>query len=455
MKILIFIEHDVMIRHFIDSQSFNSLINEHQVVFIFPEKGHKRVTRKIDNRLLNAPYLHLTINQKRQKIWKRLFQVNLLRWKKGQQHKALRIFHREMIGWKAALHYSLLALPGLYYLFRYYSFFQIKNETNIDLQNLIYEEKPDLIIHPSVLEGVFINDLVDVSQNSSIPLVVIMNSWDNPSTKRAMIGTPDWLLVWGEQTKKHAIKYVEMEAQKVFSFGAAQFEVYKKPPRINRDRFCKIHNIDPKMIILLYAGSSKNTDEYTHLLLIDDAIEQGSFGDMKVVYRPHPWGGGGKGGERIIEHKWKNICIESSMKNYLMNLNGGHGRMSFPDYYDTHDVLSSVDIIISPLSTILLEGAIHGKPVLCFLPKEEKHARHFQLDSSLIHFQDMFNMSEFLIAEGHSELIPMIEVLVNKSKDSEFKDNLNKVCNYFVQSFEKSYDKRLLDFCENIAIKSC
>ena len=103
MKILIFIEHDVMIRHFIDSQSFNSLINKHQVVFIFPEKGHKRVTRKIDNRLLNAPYLHLTINQKRQKIWKRLFQVNHLRWKNGQQQKALRIFPHLLAAFRTIL----------------------------------------------------------------------------------------------------------------------------------------------------------------------------------------------------------------------------------------------------------------------------------------------------------------------------------------------------------------
>ena len=36
-----------------------------------------------------------------------------------------------------------------------------------------------------------------------------MNSWDNPSTKRSLIGNPDWLFVWGEQTKKHAEKFVD------------------------------------------------------------------------------------------------------------------------------------------------------------------------------------------------------------------------------------------------------
>ena len=35
-----------------------------------------------------------------------------------------------------------------------------------------------------------------ITKDKKIPLIVIMNSWDNPSTKRAVIGKPDWLLVW-------------------------------------------------------------------------------------------------------------------------------------------------------------------------------------------------------------------------------------------------------------------
>ena len=84
-------------------------------------------------------------------------------------------------------------------------------------------------------------------------------------------------------------------------------------------------------------------------MLIDKAIERGDFRDLTVVYRPHPWGNGGKGGERILEHSWKNVRIESTMLTYLKQVSIGNDSMSYPDYQDTHDVLSSVDIIISPL----------------------------------------------------------------------------------------------------------
>ena len=46
-----------------------------------------------------------------------------------------------------------------------------------------------------------------------------MNSWDNPSTKQAVIGHPDWLLVWGQQTYDHSIKYLNMEKNRVIQFG--------------------------------------------------------------------------------------------------------------------------------------------------------------------------------------------------------------------------------------------
>ena len=59
MKILVFIEHDIMIRHFLHSHVFDELVQRHDVVFVFPEKGNKRV--KSDISALNlggAPARH-------------------------------------------------------------------------------------------------------------------------------------------------------------------------------------------------------------------------------------------------------------------------------------------------------------------------------------------------------------------------------------------------------------
>lgn len=448
MKVLVFIEHDIVIRHFVHSRVFTALMARHEVTFIFPEPGYKRVTVDVSKLELGAPFRHLTVHQRRLVIWKRLFQVDLLRWRWDRSFAPLRSLHREMIGSKAAMLYSLLALPGVYQLFKRWSFGRIGALPNLDLEQLIAELAPDLMIHPSVLEGVYINDLVAISKNRNIPLTAIMNSWDNPCTKRAMVGAPDWLLVWGEQTKRHAMMFVGMAADRAISFGSAQFDVYRNAPRIDRAAFCDRHDIDSNARILLYAGSSKGTDEYAHLAAIDEAIANGALGNAVVVYRPHPWGGGGKDGGRFLDRAWRHVRIETTMRAYLERVRAGEGGASLPDYRDTHDVLSSVDALLSPLSTILLEGALHGKPVLCFLPEDETDARHFQLAASLKHFEDMFAMPEFLVVRGREELVSGIHSLISRIGDEDFAARLRETCAYFVEPFEVSYSERLVEFVE-------
>ena len=453
MKILIFIEHDIIIRHFIHSRIFDELAKRHDIKFVFPEPGYKRVNSDVSKLELSVPYKHLTVHQDRLVLWNRLFTADSLRWRRGAQFAALRRFRRYAIGPKALLLYSLLSLPGVFTVLKRWTFSKIKAQPNEQLDDLLDAEKPDIIIHPSILEGVYINDLVEVTQARNIPFVVIMNSWDNPSTKKAVIGYPDWLLVWGEQTKRHAMDYMDMPADRIVTFGAAQFDIYRDSPRQSREDFCRNHEIDPSATILLYAGSSKDSDEFQHLVAIDDAISAGKLGNVVTVYRPHPWGRGGRNGARLLDHPWKNVRIENSMRDYLERVRAGDLGMNLADYHHTHDVLSSIDALVSPLSTIIIEGALHGKPVLCFLPMEEKGARHFQMTAPLTHFEDMYTMPEFLVATGGSQLLPKLSELLKLAHKKDVADGLRRACELFVEPFDKSYSDRLVDFVGSLAIE--
>jgi len=449
VKVLIFIEHDIIIRHFIHSRIFEKLSEQHEVKFVFPETGYKRVNSDVSKLDLGAQFRHLTVHQKRLEMWKRLFIADSLRWRPGSKFKILRRLRRELIGPKASLLFTMFSFPGIFFLLREWTLFKIKFQPNDKLEALLDEERADVIIHPSILEGVYINDLVAVSHERKIPFVVIMNSWDNPSTKKAVLGNPDWLLVWGEQTKRHAVEFMGMPEEQVINFGVAQFDLYRKPARLSRLEFCNKHSIDHTAKIVLYAGSSKSTDEFQHLMNIDKAISAGKFDNVIVIYRPHPWGGGGKGGERILKQSWKNIHIEESMREYLEQIcNGITNAINLPDYNYTHDVLSSIDALVSPLSTIIIEGALHDKPVLCFLPDEDTDAKHFTLAAPLIHFEDMYQMPEFLIAKGNMQLLPKLEELLAKTSNINHIRSLNEACKFFVEPFEQSYGDRLTEFIE-------
>jgi hypothetical protein len=310
--------------------------------------------------------------------------------------------------------------------------------------------RQNVIVHPSTFEGYFINDLVLLGQQRGIPTVAIMNSWDNPSTKRVVVDRPDWVLVWGPQTRAHAIEYMGMTPERAVSFGAAQLDIYRRPARVSRAEYCRAHGIDPAKRLRLYAGSSKGTDEFGQLCLIDQAIDQGELAKLAVLYRPHPWGNGGYKGERILEHRWRHVVIENSMRDYLETVRAGRRGVFLADYADVHDVLSYVDALVSPLSTILLEGALHGKPVLCLFP-EQKPGSSFDLQARHVHFEDMYNVPVILKAHGEAALIAGLKQLVARIGDGEFAGMLRASCTHFVTQSDEPFSERIVKFVENVA----
>ena len=450
VRCLIFVEVDVVVRHFIHNATFLDLCEKHEVKFIFPKEGNKRFDAiNPENLKLSTKYERLDHDENRYNTWKQLFHIHQLRFKFGKQEQAMRNFRRKTLKWKASTLYTFLGLPIIWNIFNYIKHNKLLKRVNIDMLNLFDKFQPDLVIHPCVLEGLFINDLLQITKLKRIPSIVIMNSWDNPSTKSAMIGQPDWLLVWGEQTKKHSVQFCNMPESRVVKFGAPQFEIYNKIPKYSKQDFCKKYGFRKKQFILLYAGSSKGTDEVKQLNLLDGAINKGILKNIKIIYRPHPWGQGGRNGLNIIDMKWKNIVFDKSMIVYLKQLKNGVRSKFLSDYKDTHDILANVDAVISPLSTILLEAAIHGKPSLCFLPNTDK-SLHFEIDSALLHFKDIFASKLFLKANGYSELITETVKLIEFSKLKNISKKLKEAADYYVKNFEQPYSKRLNQFVEKL-----
>lgn len=448
LKVAVFVEHDIVVRHFLHSGVFAQLAARHDTVFVFPEH-HARVKSDVDSLDLGGRVLRLPVETSRQRLWQQLLLTDTLRWRRDPAFAAVRRVRRLTAGWKAALLFGVLALPGIYRAYRLLVLHQLKRTPNRRLSDLLEHEQPDVLLHPSVLDGVFINDLVQASTSRKLPLVVMMNSWDNPSTKRAVIGLPDWLLVWGPQTKAHALRFMAMPSDRVIEFGAAQFDVYRQPPRLDGPAFRALHDIDPAARILLYAGSSKDTDEFAHLRRLDDAIEGGALGRLAVVYRPHPWGDGGKGGGRIIDHPWRHVRIEATMRGYLEGVKQGRRGITLPDYRDTHDVLSNVDALVSPLSTILLEAALHGKPALCFLPDED--AAHYQMALPLLHFEEFFASDTFRTARGDASLVEAVALLLAEAAEPASAAKYREAAGFFVRDFEEPYAQRICNFVEQVA----
>jgi hypothetical protein len=449
-KGLIFVDFDMLIRHFIDSGIFTALEEEFDLTYVFQndedndKKGihHDLTLINVKNKILfNVP-------RKRMGYWYHLFATSILHNQRGTPNYSARLERISATNGKLLVFiYVILSLPILYNIFR---FFILKNAGIYKpLEDLINNINPDVVIHPSILTGFFIQELPPICNKLNIPLIVLMNSWDNPSGKAVVTGHPDKLVVWGKQTKKHAVEYMKIPEDRVEIFGAAQFQIYREKESTNYNKLCEIFNVPNDCPILLYAGVSKSVNETRHLKIIDNAILKGDVAKCHVIYRPHPWRGKLVEGETsFYEMNYKHITMDPTMEDYYLRIiDKGVDGFYLADYNNTKKLLDLVSATIAPISTILLETIILGKPVLMFFPKEdmkEKFGDFNKITYKLAHFREFWECEGILQCMNINSLADNINSLLKYSMNKAVKKNLKEHSNFFVDMQGAKYSERLV-----------
>jgi hypothetical protein len=441
VKVLVFIDHDIICRHFILSGALRLVEENAEVVYVFPENGSKRFNLDPATLKLRGRYCRVGVPDKRIQAWRWLLFADQLRWRPGRFERALRRFRRAHLGWRAALLLTLGSYPPFSFFLRHMVARQLAAHPVNQLVDLLESETPDVVLHPSVLDGTFINDVNNICQIFSIPCIVAMNSWDNPSTKRSVVALPSWLLVWGEQTKEHALRFVGIPHERVVPFGVAQFEVFDNAPRKSRSEFAQHLGIAPDKLIFLFAGSNARTDELDVLLALDEAIEVGHLPGIAVVYRPHPWGGGGQ----------QHVVIDPTMQSYIKALAAGDPGITLPDYRDTHDILSLVDAVISPMSTILIEAALHSKPVIIHAPESEDPLAPLGSAIPMLHFEQFLALPDVRLTRNKVALELEIKSLLSHSEAQRRGQGLYAECSKFITKFERPWSERIVEFIKFVA----
>ncbi len=456
-KALVFIDHDIMIRHFIHNRSFQEIESDFDIEYIFPEELNKKRIM-VDIGALNlTKFRLLKFDMYRTGQLRQLARLQLMwksRWNKVYHYGDQRLKYQFSLK-----RYKKMRRQSNLFYFPFYRW-KIKREVGIcqHMLNLINELKPDIIFHPTVMNGTFMHDLILITRKYNIPLVCMMNSWDNVSTRALPVGVPDWLCVWGQQTKNNALATMRIKPDRIKIMGAAQFQVYQNPVRKTREEICQMIGVLPTKRLILYGGSSGSLlNEINHLKLLDGIIERGDIKNCQVIYRPHPWRGGAPGEPDFFDLKWENVHIDPTMKEFYISekrlmAEKKDGLVFLTDYQDTHDVLSAIDVTISTTSTILLESVIHGKPVVNFVSHYDlKQDTAIGLFYSLSHFfLEFMEHFESPICHTEDELIKVLDRVMN-SKFPEFDaETLKNKSRYFADQVEEPYGLALAKLAKEI-----
>jgi hypothetical protein len=122
------------------------------------------------------------------------------------------------------------------------------------------------------------------------------------------------------------------------------------------------------------------------------------------------------------------------------------------DYEITVKLMELIGGTISSLSTILLETLLHGRPVVSFLPTEDRRTKygHTALRVRLAHFAGLWGRPGFIACNDDNDLPAALKQLLEQSADPGFCDKIRVSSGDFVVMDGPTYGERLLALADEM-----
>lgn len=226
---------------------------------------------------------------------------------------------------------------------------------NSDLHNQIKKLQPDLIVFPFQSDVVECYDLVRISRLCNIPTFFISNNWDNLSKKTILKELPDYIAVWAEQSREHAIDIQGFKPNRVIVLGTPKYENYYP----QRDQSLE----SPfKFDYVLFAGYSIPFDDVFVLNTLEKEIASHPhiYGSLKVVYRTHPTFGRSNC-RGLDDNNWPYHHVIPDPQSWDVNL---YNKVWWPQLKYFPHLISNAQFVVAPSTTVLIESLFFRKRVL-------------------------------------------------------------------------------------------
>ncbi len=448
--ILIALTSDNCVRNFIDSGAFVMLQKHYEVHFLVMPS----VTKPID--LLRQHRLDYDEMPRSRGRW-RMFYISMARYAKRCitfPIKYIETYYLKL-NWFHRLASSLLALPGFAECFTMLKEFQLGTVKQID--EVITKVSPDLVIIPCAFNDSYSLDTLKSAKALGKKTLLIMFNWDNVSSKGVLPFLPDYMAVWGEQTKEHAIRIQRMPDDRVIILGAPQFERYHMPVTPSRDEWRLANGLPLNKKIILFTGMSRMISEIDLLVELDKAIENKVLSDVHVLYRPHPWKAIYAKEKSFFDYDFKHVTLDVQIKDhYLRMFNDKEYRLNkkgmfVPDYDYYPALFNAVDAVISTGTTMGIEAMIMGKPVLVSAFGDDQEAGN--PDWKILTYEHHLcwpMMSSVIHCHRRESLVDDCIKLIAMAYMPEIYRKLQREVRYVVDHNHQTYDKRLYEAVNNL-----
>lgn len=256
---------------------------------------------------------------------------------------------------------------------------------------------------------------------ADVRTLLVVDNWDNLSSKIALPELPDTMGVWGSQTKEHAVDIHGMPPERVFELGSARFIPYSASPK----------RIQGSLLVakrVLFAGCSNAYSETPILRFLDERIDDVFPGQLSITYRPHPRRHQRIDGDVFHEENYRHVhldCDNNGMVTYLRSI----GRYQYVDF-------SLFNFVVSSPTSLSLEAALNGTPVILLATDDGVHpdTASIYLRNST-HFRGFGEIQGVRVANNLVELWDLFSSLASGSPEEgdsflahESAEALNRFC---------------------------
>lgn len=314
-------------------------------------------------------------------------------------------------------------------------------EPNADLARVVDAVDPALVIVPSSAYSIDSIDIAKICRARGVPTLLLVDNWDNLSSKSILWELPDHVAVWGEQSKEHAVDIQGFRPDQVTLIGTPRFDSYFAL----RTEALPSHFDFP---YALFVGTALPFDEARALKLLDDEIEAHpeQYRGLKVVYRPHPWR---LGTDSIAGSKLKHVVLDPQMEENYLRRQLSTAFQPKLDYYPA--LLSNAAFALGGVSSMLIESMVFAKRYLVIVYDE---AGNFlsprDVYSSYVHFRGLERLQGLALCDDSAKLPSLFRRTFEASKVAQDFGAVDRERQYFLFSDERSYSQRVRDLVDRL-----
>ncbi|MGE3520996.1 MAG: hypothetical protein AB7J63_18800, partial [Vicinamibacterales bacterium] len=205
--------------------------------------------------------------------------------------------------------------------------------------------------------------VVSAAKRLGVPVVALIPSWDNLSTKNRMVFGFDGYVVWskGMRDELHAF-YPQSREVPVHVTGAPQFDVFFQDRfRRSRQEFCASARLDPNRPFVVYAiGSPNFLKEHHGAIEMARRIERGDLGNVQLLVRPHP-DIPVPGLEAAFREFGSSIVVQRTGEPDVVRSARRQDAAAILDWVNT---FRHADVVVNLSSTVGIDAALCDRPVV-------------------------------------------------------------------------------------------